>query len=106
MEVGNELHRLPKLVCSSLPSDLAWDSLRVSWIENSESISEFSCTFAFLFRAVTDEGESSLAVTAHADKANMWISCTFLFESEEPFNFASVMIRPTTPPDMSVVSVA
>jgi CubicO group peptidase (beta-lactamase class C family) len=49
--------------------------------------------------AVTAETSTSLSITAHADKAGMWLNCTFSLEEKTPHNLVSVAIMPGSPPE-------
>jgi CubicO group peptidase (beta-lactamase class C family) len=49
--------------------------------------------------AIIDEKPNSIAVTAHATKPDMWVSCTFSLEAEEPHKLVSVAIMPGSAPD-------
>jgi len=50
---------------------------------------------------VTGESDYSVTVTARSEKLNMWLSCTFQLEDQEPYKLASVMIGPGSPPEMT-----
>ncbi len=49
--------------------------------------------------AVTAETSNSISITAHADKAGMWLKCTFSLEEETPHKLVSVAIMPGSPPE-------
>jgi CubicO group peptidase (beta-lactamase class C family) len=49
---------------------------------------------------VTDQSESSLTITVQAKKLNMWLSCKFSLEEQQPHKLVSVMIMPGSPPEM------
>ena len=49
--------------------------------------------------AVTVETSNSLSITAHADKAGMWVNCTFSLEEETPNKLVSIAMMPGSPPE-------
>jgi CubicO group peptidase (beta-lactamase class C family) len=50
---------------------------------------------------VTDEDKDSITITVRSEKLKMWLSCTFQLEQQEPHKLATVMIRPSSPPEMT-----
>jgi CubicO group peptidase (beta-lactamase class C family) len=50
---------------------------------------------------VTGESDYSVTVTARSEKMNMWFSCTFQLEEQEPYKLATVMIAPGSPPELT-----
>jgi CubicO group peptidase (beta-lactamase class C family) len=50
---------------------------------------------------ITNESEYSIAITVHAEKINMCLSCVFQLEEEEPYKLVSVTIQPGSPPEMT-----
>jgi CubicO group peptidase (beta-lactamase class C family) len=52
--------------------------------------------------AVGVETSTSLSITAHADKANMWLNCTFSLEEETPNKLISIAMMPGSPPEGTV----
>ncbi|MFH1313128.1 MAG: serine hydrolase domain-containing protein [Candidatus Eisenbacteria bacterium] len=55
--------------------------------------------------AVIHETESSITITAHAEKIGMWVGCAFQLEKEEPHKLALLMIQPASPPEMATGGV-
>jgi CubicO group peptidase (beta-lactamase class C family) len=53
---------------------------------------------------VAHESESSITITAYAEKLDTWVACGFQLEAEEPHKLAFVMIQPTSPPEMAADS--
>jgi len=51
---------------------------------------------------VTEETDSSLTLTVHAEKLNMWLSCKFALDNGESPKLDSITFMPTSPPDMEL----
>ena len=53
---------------------------------------------------VTDSSEGTVTLTVHAKNLNMYLSCKFEVEQEEPYRLDGVMIQPTSPPNLELAS--
>ena len=53
-------------------------------------------------KLIVDESETSITVIAHSEKLGMWMKATFEFEVEEPYKLTSIMMQPTSPPEMDL----
>ncbi|NIW23101.1 MAG: hypothetical protein GWN29_00240, partial [Gammaproteobacteria bacterium] len=51
--------------------------------------------------AVTAEAAHSITLTVHAEKVDMWLSCAFELEEQEPHGLTQVKIMPASAPSMS-----